>query len=41
MDSVEAAVDDDVREDYWHEVRKLPENAHMTRFRAISKHLAA
>lgn len=31
-------VDEDAREEYWTQIRKLPENAHVTRFRSEGKY---
>lgn len=31
-------IDDDVREEYWTEVRRLPENKHLTKFRSLGKY---
>lgn len=36
--STDVEVDDDVREEYWTEIRKKPENVHISSFRARGKH---
>ena len=33
-------VDEDVREEYWTQIRKRPENKHLSRFRSPGKHPA-
>jgi len=35
--STDVEIDEDVREEYWTRIRKLPENARVTRFRALGK----
>jgi hypothetical protein len=35
--STDVEVDDDVREEYWVEVRGIPENKHISKFRAKGK----
>ncbi len=35
--NTDATIDDDVREEYWTKVRRSPENAHVSSFRALGK----
>jgi hypothetical protein len=35
--STDVEIDEDVREEYWTQIRKRPENVHVTRFRANGK----
>ena len=31
-------IDDDIREEYWRDVRALPENAHLASYRSLGRH---
>jgi hypothetical protein len=35
--STDVEIDDDVKEEYWLEVRDMPENKHISKFRAKGK----
>ncbi|NLS96239.1 MAG: 1-deoxy-D-xylulose-5-phosphate synthase [Planctomycetaceae bacterium] len=35
--NTDVEIDDDVREEYWTEIRKMPENVHVSAFRAQGK----
>ncbi|MBN1516210.1 1-deoxy-D-xylulose-5-phosphate synthase [Candidatus Sumerlaeota bacterium] len=36
--STDAEIDDDVREEYWTEIRKMPENKHISKMKVMSKY---
>ena len=36
--NTEVEIDDDVREEYWEEIRGLPENKHISKFKAKGKY---
>jgi len=35
--NTDAKIDDDVRDEYWSQIRKCPENVQVTSFRALGK----
>lgn len=37
--TTDVEIDEDVRLEYWNEIRGLPENQHLTRFRGPGKHV--
>ncbi len=36
--STDVEIDDDVKEEYWVEIRGMPENKHISKFRAMGKY---